>query len=380
MTEDNQKQPNMQDHSEKGFLAMIQQGLSEGGIHLTASKGFGKTRLLFSMAQQLRSLENCRVFIFDGSEAWFYGYSRIPVFTVSECDIQVNEVKTIEEIEQYSLNNWNLVKLAFESEKDLLFRLKTRKPSKRGFFIRTVINYLDAQQRAERERNADNEPLQNIAFFIEEAQDAFNARSQTRLESEEFLTVFNESRNQKEAFYTASQRLNDFSKTIRTKQNYVLGRINLEDKNPALRAIERQFSIDLSKMPLRTWFYNGETFISPTWKQQGKPYKINRAIREKWFKSTQPEPQPEQPIKPLSLFEKVFPILQIRRQKQRRQEQENAKYEAWKRDRLSHRTLEDETEEPEPEQPLSEEDREAKENGYSDANEEMDSDLIEFEL
>lgn len=185
-----------------------------------------------------------------------------------------------------------------ESEKDLLFRLKTRRPSKRGFFIRTVINYLDTLQRAEREQNKEHEPRNNLAFFIEESQDAFNSRSQTRLESEEFLTVFNEARNQKEAFFTASQRLNDFSKTIRAKQIYCLGRINSEDMNPALRRIEKEHNIDLTEMPLRNWLFNGETFVSPDWKQQGKPYLINRAIREKWFS----KPTTEQPKKPMPIW------------------------------------------------------------------------------
>src|SRR3990170_393033 len=185
-----EKQSDINNHSEKQFQSIVKHGLVEGGIHVNASKGHGKTRLLFSMAQSLRA--KARVFIFDGSEAWLYGYSAIPTFTVKERDIQlINDVQSTDDIERYSLNNWNFVKLALSTEKDLLFRLKTRKPSKRGFFIRTVINHLDALQRAERATTSDNEAKQFIAFFIEEAQDAFNSRSTTRLEAEEFLTVFN---------------------------------------------------------------------------------------------------------------------------------------------------------------------------------------------
>jgi Ni2+-binding GTPase involved in maturation of urease and hydrogenase len=72
MTEQNQNQVNIEDQQQKKFSAMI-------GIHLTASKGFGKTRLLFSMAQQIRNLANSRVLIFDGSEA---GLARMGVETV----------------------------------------------------------------------------------------------------------------------------------------------------------------------------------------------------------------------------------------------------------------------------------------------------------
>jgi hypothetical protein len=55
MTNETEKQPDINDHSENQFSVMIQQGLSEGGIHLTASKGFGKSRLLFSMADSKKT-------------------------------------------------------------------------------------------------------------------------------------------------------------------------------------------------------------------------------------------------------------------------------------------------------------------------------------
>lgn len=276
-----EQQSNIEQHSGNSFSETVQTGLKNGGIHVNAGKGHGKSRLLFSMAKHLRNLENCRVLIFDGSESWLYGYDNIPVFTVQERNIVlINDVKTTEEIERYELTNWSLIELALRTHKDLLFRLKTRKPSKRGFFIRTTINYLDSLQRAERETTMNHEPKQYIAYFIEEAQDAFNSRSTTRLEAEEFLTVFNEARNQREAFYTASQRLTDFSKTIRTKQLYCLGKINEEDKINGLRRLEKLHNIDFSKIPQRTWFFEGETFVSPDWKQNGKPYQINREVKK----------------------------------------------------------------------------------------------------
>jgi hypothetical protein len=303
MNENNKKneQSNIKNHSENKFQSLVKHGLVEGGIHVNASKNHGKTRLLFSMAQSLRNLDTCRVLIFDGSEAWLYGFSKIPTFSISERDIQlINDVATTEDIERYQLTNWELVKLALSSEKDILFRLKTRKPSKRGFFIRTVINYLDALQRQNRTVTKDNEASQYIAYFIEEAQDAFNSRSTTRLEAEEFLSVFNESRNQKEAFYTASQRLTDFSKTIRTKQLYCIGKVNEEDKN-GLRHLEKLHNIDFSKLPQRTWFFEGETFVSPEWKQCGKPYQINRELRAKYMANL----KPEQPQKKQSIIQKI---------------------------------------------------------------------------
>jgi hypothetical protein len=290
------EQVNINFHSEKRFQSIVKQGLVNGGIHLNALKNHGKSRLLFLMARHLRNLADCRVYIFDGSDAWLYGFDAIPTFMVKERDIVLaKDIETIEQIERYNLKNWQLVRLALKLHKALLFRLKTRKPSKRGFFTRTVINYLDASQRAQRATTEDNEATQYIAYFIEEAQNCFNSRSTTRLEAEEFLTVFNEARNQKEAFFTASQRLTDFSKTIRTKQTYCLGKINDEDKTPFLRRLEKKHEVNFSEFPQRQWFFEGLTFKSPEWKQKGKPYQINKEIKQRYIESLSSQTETQKP-------------------------------------------------------------------------------------
>jgi len=237
------------------------------------------------------------VIIFDGSEAWIYGFDRIPTFTVKERDVVLaNDLEKVDEIERYKIKNWNLVKFALHTHKHILFRLKTRKPSKRGYFVRTVTNYLDRLQRDSREETQDNEAKGYISYFIEEAQDCFNSRSTTRLEAEEFLTVFNEGRNQKEAFYTASQRLNDFSKTIRTKQTYCIGKIPEEDKSIAIRRLEKKYEIDFSKLKAREWCFEGKTFSSPTWKQSGKPYQVNKEIKKRFIDQLKPQSQKKKSI------------------------------------------------------------------------------------
>jgi len=258
---------------------MVSFGLTHGGIHVVARKGHGKTRLLFWMARISRKLK-AKTIIFDGSETWLYGFDKIPTFTVKERDIVSRKPKTIEEIEHYEVKNWELVQYVLEHYNAVLFRLKTRKPSKRGFFIRKVVNWLDLQQREARRFTEDNEAKVFIAYFIEEAQNCFTSRSTARLEAEEFVSVFNEARNQKEAFFTASQRLTDFSKTIRTKQAYCIGKIAEEDKSLAIRRIERKYNIDFSKMKARTWFFNGKTIRTPTFKQKGKPYIINKEVEK----------------------------------------------------------------------------------------------------
>jgi hypothetical protein len=255
------------------------------GAHVCGAKSHGKTRLGFCVASELMKLPNVRVIAFDGSLAWVFGFSRIPTFTIGERDILANSRKTTDEIEKFTLENWNLVKLALDTHKDLLFNLKPRSPSRRGFFIRTVINYLDAIQRKEKETSPNHENSKALAYFIEESQNAFNSKSSQSLECETFQTVFSEGRNNREGFLTNSQRLTDCSKTIRTKQYYCLGRLNVEDITPALRKIEKAHNLDFANMKPKTWYYEGLVFESPEFKQSGKPYKINAEIKQAWLKN-----------------------------------------------------------------------------------------------
>ncbi len=288
-----EKEVNNIQHDESEFSEVIEHGLRRGGVHLVSVKGHGKTRLLFGMARALR--QKSRVIIFDGSETWLYGFDKIPTMTIKERDITLlGDLKTTDEIERYQIKKWHLVKYALHNYKHILFRLKTRKPSKRGFFIRQVANYLDKLQRQSRELTKDNEASQYISYFIEEAQDCFNSRSTTRLEAEEFLTVFNEGRNQKESFFTASQRLTDFSKTIRTKQTYCIGKIPEEDKTVAVRRLERKYEVDFSKLNPRIWCFEGKIFNSPTWKQEGKPHQINKEVKQKFIEQLNPHGENEE--------------------------------------------------------------------------------------
>lgn len=277
-----EKQSNIDSHGT--FETFISEGLRIGS-HIVANKSHGKTRLMFSIASQLMPLPNVRVIAFDGSDTWLYSGPRMPVFNISEHDILATNRKRADTIEKYTLQNANLVLLALQTHKDILFRLKTRKPSKRGFFIRTVINYLDAQQRAEKSRDLNHENSMAIGYFIEEAQNAFSSRNSASAENETFLTVFNEGRNNREGFFTSSQRLTDFSKTIRSKQIQCIGKLSSEDITPALRRLEKQHGINFAETPPRTWFYEGSTFVSPEFKQQGKPYIVNAEIKQKWLDS-----------------------------------------------------------------------------------------------
>jgi hypothetical protein len=293
-----QNQPSIDDHNKTAFQDVIMDALGTGGLNAVGFKGHGKTRFLFCVASELMKNLEVRVLIWDSSDAWLYGFNRIAVFNVTDNDITVNERKSSDDIEKYQLNNWQLVKFALDHQKDLLFRMKTRNPSKRAFFVRTVINYLDTLQIDQKERTPSHENKQAIAYFLEEAQNIFSSRTTSSNDMAEFLSVFNEGRNFKESFFTACQRLNDFSKTIRTKQLQIIGKLSSEDLNPALRKLEKKLNIEFANMPSRNWLYCEKLFTSPEFKQSGKPYLINSDNREAW-QNSQPKP------KTLSLSDRI---------------------------------------------------------------------------
>ena len=214
---------------------------------------------MLSIADSIRNLDNTRLFIFDGSDAFLYGYSKIAVLNITEHDITEKELKTTFDIEQFQFNNWQILKLAIQQNKHLLIRLKTKKQSKRSFAIQTIINFLDDTQRAQKEAIPTNQTKSHLVFMIDEIQNAFNQRQTARLSSEAFMTTYYEARNFSENFISTSQRLFDVSKTVRTKTLYCIGKLNAEDKSPYIKQIEKQYNLDFQNMESRKWFFNGET-------------------------------------------------------------------------------------------------------------------------
>jgi len=289
---ENQNKVNIQQHEKTEFESIIDYAMLNGGIGFMAMKGFGKTRTLFSIANYLQQQPKIRVLIFDPSDAWLYSYSKIPVFNIADNDITIKEQKTSMDMEQFSFNTWKLTELALRSNKDLLIRLKSKSPSKRGFAIRTIINYLDDLQRSEKERSPTHENKFSIAYIIEEFSDCMNNRLTARLEAETFLSLFNEARNFSEAFFTCQQYECDSAKTLRVKQISALGKLSESQKMPYHRKLERLYNLNLSDMKPRTWLIEGKKITVPNWSQVGKPFIINRTLRAQYSQTQQKKKYP----------------------------------------------------------------------------------------
>ena len=67
-------------------------------------------------------------------------------FLQLESTTSSSKLESNDDLENYSFENWHLVQLALKTHPNLLFRLKSTRPSKRGYAIRKIICYLDAQR------------------------------------------------------------------------------------------------------------------------------------------------------------------------------------------------------------------------------------------
>ncbi len=174
-------------------------------------------------------------------------------------------------------------------------------------------------QRKQRETTANHEPDKRIAYFVDEIQDAFTNRASLRLDNEVFLSSFNEARNNYQSYFSANIRETDTAKTIRTKQLNAYGKIPEMDKLSYHRRLEKLYNVNLSEIPQRTWLFEGKIFDSPEFKQQGKPYIINQAIRQRWFNSM-PKAEPEKPKSTVTkLIEAMFPMMTLKKNLNERQ-------------------------------------------------------------
>jgi hypothetical protein len=299
-----EKQPNTEQNSEKTIIDHSETQIQEDkfnnfcseslriGAFIVANKSHGKTKLMQVLASKLIEQPNTRTLIFDGSLAWVYSFSTLPYFTIKERDLLETNRRNANTIEKFEFQNWNLIKLALETYPNILFKIDTRQPNRRGFIIRTIINHCDQLQRTEKENSATHENTKAFAFLIEESQNVFSSfgNSTASQECGSFMTAFSEGRNNKLGFVFSAQRRNDFSKTLRSKCLTCLGALNMEDVTPELRRLEKLHGIDFSEMKAKTWLYNDELFTSPTFSQKGKPFEINAEIKKLWLDSL-PKPK-----------------------------------------------------------------------------------------
>jgi len=337
------------------YRTLIEKTSEHGDLVILGQKGTCKTTLMQHLARELRTEQSNRVIIFETFPKWLHEFDAIPYMTIEDADIQPKEnlpymqedFSYIQWSKDFQIVNAKTVLEFLKQNKDVIFLIESDEMEKISAFMTFVIYQIYRKQYLRAKAGNLETVNEHYWFLIEEAHNLLDSSVIAKKTFNKLRKIQNEFRNLKMHMICAALRLQDLSPKIRSKMSILLSRVSLDDYQLKVRNLLRNSEYrDLITLLPKGKFVFPELDLMLTtepFMQQGKP--------QLWNKPEQPRitQQPE-PIKPLSLLEKIFPILQIRRQKQRQQQQENGKYEAWKRDRLYHRVTED----PEPEQPLSE--------------------------
>ena len=85
---------NIDNHSKRQFEIIIQQAMKRRRFTANSNEGFRKNTFAFQHgSEHEETLAIQSVYIFDGSLAWLYGFSKIPVFNINEEDITATQLK-----------------------------------------------------------------------------------------------------------------------------------------------------------------------------------------------------------------------------------------------------------------------------------------------
>ena len=85
------------------------------------------------MTSYLQNQPTVRVLIFDG-------YLKIPVFTIGDNNIELDEIKTVQDLETYQFNNWKLIESVLNCFKDC-----TKQEGEKRYSENTRAEFLSAR-------------------------------------------------------------------------------------------------------------------------------------------------------------------------------------------------------------------------------------------
>lgn len=256
--------------------------LRNGGVHIVASKGFGKTNTKMVMARRFRN-EGHRTVIFDTLPVWLHDFDKIPHFVID--DYSVLELSEQIELTGYSYFNYNRTYMiakepleALNQHDDLLFVITIQDPDRIGIFIASVIGEIYRQNyRIAWKHGRDRIPKWTV-FFIEESENVFDSTSLTKRAFNRIRKQYSELANLKIAIVSSSQRLQEVSTKFRSKMDFLIGRTTLDDFELKIRRLLRnskhQEKMTHLKIGEFLWCPTDTLIQFPLFKQQGKPFDI----------------------------------------------------------------------------------------------------------
>ena len=256
--------------------------LRNGGCHIVASKGFGKSNTKMCMARRFRE-EGHRVIIFDTLPNWLHDFDKIPYFVVEEWSVQdMAEEIGIDGYSYFSYNRQYLIAKegidALNQYRDLLYVVTLQDPDRIGIYISAVLgevyrqNYLIAYK-----HGAKAIPHWTV-FIIEESENVFDSTSLTKRAFNKIRKQYSEYGNLKIAVVSSSQRLQEVSTKFRSKMDFLIGRTTLDDFELKIRRLLRhsKYRQEILSLPIGSFLWcPTDTIVKyPLFRQNGKPFNI----------------------------------------------------------------------------------------------------------
>ena len=351
-------------HSDLALSAIVDDIKQHLGLVLVAEAGHGKSFTAFSIVKEALKDPNMTVIIMSPSTIWRRNYGAINCIKVGTSEfnpIQPHEETGVEvvpfmrEVIHVNLDKkWTYLKSEWledlmKSKQSLLFEIKYLNGRRIKAFESVVLQFIYEMQQSEIDQNP--EYAHHYLVVLEEIQNSFGTYSMNSDDSLDLMTLFTQSRSDANIHYLGiGQRLNDISCKVVERLRPFIGLTLGENSLRKLKAMipDDETKKRIQSLPKRHWIYlDGKTnpeIEIPEYKKQGTVTYLRPKIAE----------QPQK-LNLLQRFAKWYTT-----NKKRIEEQQKLIRNS--------------------QTPLSEEDRESKEDGYLDRDEEEDADLIEFGL
>jgi len=256
--------------------------LRNGGVHIVASKGFGKSNTKMLMARRFRD-EGHRTILFDTLPNFLHDFDKIPYFVVDDaCIVELDEQIELSGYSYFTYNRTYMVAKepleALNQHDDLLFVITIQDPDRIGLFIASVIGEIYRQNYQIAWKHGRNRIPKWTVFFIEESENVFDSSSLTKRAFNRIRKQYSELANLKCAVVSSSQRLQEVSTRFRSKMDFLIGRTTLDDFELKIRRLLRNSKHRDEVLHLKIgqflWCPTDQLIQFPRFKQQGKPFDI----------------------------------------------------------------------------------------------------------
>lgn len=248
-----------------------------------------------NLARRFRD-EGHRILCFDTLANWKHDFDKIPYFVVSNAI--VTDVREEYEFRGYSYftynRQYNITKEPFEALRcyqDLLYVITIQNPDQIGIFIASILGQIYRQNYATAFKYGVDAIDKWTIAFIEEAENVFDSASLTKRAFNRIRKQYSEMANLKMAVVSSSQRLTEVSTKFRSKMDFLIGCITLDDYELKVRRLLRhsKHREDVLKLEVGSflWCPTDEIIKFPKWQQDGKPFDIT----SKFVKREQPQPE-----------------------------------------------------------------------------------------